>query len=70
MSEIYQKTLSKKLCFKGIGLHSGKTSKISLLPAEENHGIVFEVDVKNNNFKGNFTNVTSAKLCALEITMV
>ena len=65
MNEIYQKTLSKKLSFEGIGLHSGKMSVINLLPAKENHGIVFKrIDLnKNNLIKANFANVSSAKLC-------
>ena len=65
MSEIYQKTLSNKVSFKGIGLHSGKSSKINLLPAKENSGIVFKrIDLKDKNLiKANFANVSSAKLC-------
>ena len=35
MNEIYQKHLSKKVTFKGIGLHSGKAYKIDILPGEE-----------------------------------
>ena len=63
--EIYQKTLSKKIGFKGIGLHSGKNSEINLLPAPANNGIVFKrVDLKSKNIiKANFANVSSAKLC-------
>ena len=65
MFEIYQKTLSKKTTFKGIGLHSGKRSKINLLPAEANTGIIFKrIDLeKNNLIQANFKNVTSARLC-------
>jgi len=65
MFEIYQKTLSKKLSFGGIGLHSGKSSTIKLLPAEVNQGIVFKrVDLRENNLiKANFSNVSSARLC-------
>ena len=65
MLEIYQKTLSKKIGFKGIGLHSGKNSEINLLPAPANSGIVFKrVDLKSKNLiKANFANVSSAKLC-------
>ena len=65
MFEIYQKTLSKKLSFGGIGLHSGKSSTIKLLPAEANQGIVFKrVDLRENNLiKANFSNVSSARLC-------
>ena len=65
MKEIYQKTLSKKVSFKGIGLHSGKCAKVDILPAEANRGIVFKrVDlIKNNLIKANYKNVSSAKLC-------
>ena len=65
MNEIYQKTLSKKAVFKGVGLHSGCISTINVLPAKENEGILFKrVDLKKNNLvKANFNNVTSAKLC-------
>ena len=65
MFDIYQKTLSTNVKFKGIGLHSGKSSKINLLPAKENSGIVFKrIDLKNKNLiKANFANVSSAKLC-------
>ena len=65
MLDIFQKTLSQKVCFKGKGLHSGKNSTIKLFPAKENTGIVFErVDLHEKNLiVANFSNVTSAKLC-------
>ena len=65
VNDIYQKTLSKKAVFKGIGLHSGTISTINVLPAKENEGITFKrVDLEKNNLvKANFNNVTSAKLC-------
>ena len=65
MKDMYQKTLSKQINFKGIGLHSGKESKIKLCAAEEDHGIIFKrVDLnKNNLIKASFTNVSSARLC-------
>ena len=65
MSEIYQKTLSKKVSLKGIGLHSGLNSTVNLIPAKEDEGIIFKrVDLnKNNLIKENFKNVSSAKLC-------
>ena len=65
MRNIYQKTLSKHISFRGIGLHSGKVSKIKLCSAEEDHGIIFKrVDLDNNNLiKANFANVSSARLC-------
>jgi UDP-3-O-[3-hydroxymyristoyl] N-acetylglucosamine deacetylase len=65
MYDIYQKTLSREVKFKGIGLHSGKASSVNVIPAKEDEGIVFKrVDLKKNNeIKANFKNVTSAKLC-------
>ena len=65
MHSIYQKTLSKKVIFKGIGLHSGSASTINITPARENEGIVFKrTDLKKNNLiKANFNNVSSARLC-------
>ena len=65
MQEIYQKTISKPIRFEGIGLHSGKKSKINILPAKEDHGIIFKrIDLKNDNLvTANYENVSSAKLC-------
>ena len=65
MLKIYQTTLSEPVKFKGIGLHSGKNSKIKILPAKENEGIIFKrVDIKKNNIiHANYKKVTSAKLC-------
>ena len=65
MKNGYQKTLSKSVSFKGIGLHSGNNVSINVTPAKGNEGIVFKrVDlVKNNLIKANFANVSSAKLC-------
>ena len=65
MQEQYQKTLSKITQLEGIGLHSGVKSKIKILPAESNTGIIFKrVDVKKNNIiEANYKNVSSAKLC-------
>ena len=37
-----QQTLSRKVSFQGIGLHSGKLSKINIFPAKEDHGITFK----------------------------
>ena len=65
MQEKYQKTLSKIIQLEGIGLHSGVKSKIKILPAASNTGIIFKrVDVKKNNIiEANYKNVFSAKLC-------
>ena len=61
----FQKTLMTPVIFNGIGLHSGKNSKIKILPADENKGIVFKrIDLKNNNIiNANYKSVASAKLC-------
>ena len=60
-----QKTIQKEVSFNGIGLHSGLNTVVKILPASENHGIVFKrTDLdKNNIIKANFENVCSAKLC-------
>ena len=41
MLEINQRTISKPISFKGIGLHNGLKSQIKISPASEDHGIVF-----------------------------
>jgi UDP-3-O-[3-hydroxymyristoyl] N-acetylglucosamine deacetylase len=65
MLDIYQKTISGVINFEGIGLHSGKISKIRVLPGVANQGIVFKrTDLKENNIvEANCKNVSSAKLC-------
>ena len=39
-----QKTLKKEISFSGVGLHSGETVKISLIPRKSNSGITFNID--------------------------
>ena len=65
MSKFFQKTITDPIKFNGIGLHSGKNSKITLLPGKSNQGIVFKrVDLRQNNLiNAKFQNVISAKLC-------
>ncbi len=65
MLEIYQKTITTPIEFEGIGLHSGKKSKITILPSNNDTGIVFKrIDVQQSNLiKANYKNVSSAKLC-------
>ena len=47
MNNIYQTTLSKPIFFKGIGLHTGKSVELTILPTNANTGIVFKrVDLK------------------------
>ena len=65
MSILNQKTISKKLSFRGIGVHSGQKVKIDILPASPNTGIVFKrIDLKKNNIiYPNYSNVTDTTLC-------
>lgn len=65
MEEIFQQTIKESIEFEGIGLHSGKISKVKLIPSNEDQGIIFKrTDLeKNNIIKANFKNVSSAKLC-------
>ena len=42
-----QKTVRRPLAFEGVGLHTGTRSRIRLLPAPPNHGVIFQrVDLK------------------------
>ena len=65
MKNNFQKTIPNPIKFSGVGLHSGKKSKITLLPAEANQGIIFKrIDLSQNNLVvANFNNVVSARLC-------
>ena len=65
MQDVYQNTVTEPIIFSGIGLHSGKISKIKILPAQSDEGIVFKrLDLNENNIiKASYKNVSSAKLC-------
>lgn len=65
MNRIFETTLAKPLFFNGIGLHTGLSSEIKILPCESNSGINFKrIDIKKNNIiNANYKKVTSAKLC-------
>ena len=64
MTLLNQKTIKKPTSFKGIGLHSGQTSNITVSPSAPNTGIVFKrTDLKNNNLiYPSFANVTNTSL--------
>ena len=64
MSNLNQKTVKNLIEFNGIGLHSGKTVKLSIKPAEPNTGIIFKrTDLNlNNTIFPNFKNVSSTSL--------
>ena len=65
MSILTQKTVSKKISFEGIGIHTGLKSKLGILPAEPNTGIVFiRKDMKTNNIiYPLYNNVSDTTLC-------
>jgi UDP-3-O-[3-hydroxymyristoyl] N-acetylglucosamine deacetylase len=60
-----QKTVNKEVIINGIGLHSGKTVSMRVLPALPNSGIQFKrIDIQNNNIIiPSVFNVTNATLC-------
>ncbi|PMQ01848.1 MAG: UDP-3-O-[3-hydroxymyristoyl] N-acetylglucosamine deacetylase [Dictyoglomus sp. NZ13-RE01] len=41
----FQRTIKREITIEGVGLHTGKFSRITLIPSEENKGIIF---IKNN----------------------
>ena len=65
MSILKQKTLKKKICLSGVGLHSGEKVKIKLIPQSPNTGIYFKrTDLKINNIiYPSVFNVSSASYC-------
>ena len=65
MSALNQKTINSPINIDGIGVHSGNSVSIKILPAEANTGIIFKrIDLKNNNIIiPNVFNVSSAKFC-------
>ena len=66
MSILNQKTVNKTITIKGIGLHSGKESKVTIKPAKPNTGIIFKrVDIKNkiNLIFPSFQNIVDTTLC-------
>ena len=64
MTLLNQKTIKKPVTFSGIGLHSGKPSKICVKPSNPDTGIVFKrIDQKDNNLiYPNFMNVSNTAL--------
>ena len=64
MSILTQKTISKKISFQGVGIHSGKKVNLVIFPAAPNSGIVFKrIDLnKNNLIYPNYLNVSDTTL--------
>ena len=65
MSILTQKTISEKISFKGIGIHTGNKVNLSILPALPNTGVIFKrIDLKNKNtIYPNYSNVIDTTLC-------
>jgi len=65
VSILTQKTISKKISFEGIGIHTGKKVKLNILPSSPNSGIIFKrIDLKKNNIiYPNYNNVSDTTLC-------
>ena len=65
MSILTQKTISQKISFNGIGIHTGNKANLNILPAQPNTGIIFKrTDLKKNNIiSANYYNVVDTTLC-------
>ena len=65
MSILTQKTISDKVTFSGVGVHTGKITNLSIYPALPNTGIIFKrIDLnKNNLVYPVYNNVTDTTLC-------
>ncbi len=65
MSLLSQSTLANKVSISGVGIHTGKTVNLNILPSSPNSGIIFKrIDLKFNNIVvPNFENVSEATLC-------
>ena len=65
MSILNQKTINNKITFNGIGLHTGKSVQLNLIPSPPNTGIIFKrIDIKDNNIVlPSFDNVVDTTLC-------
>jgi UDP-3-O-[3-hydroxymyristoyl] N-acetylglucosamine deacetylase len=59
-----QKTIRRPVTVTGIGLHSGQSTRLQILPAETGHGIVFEKIGSRKKFElgAHFKNVVSTSL--------
>ncbi len=64
INNIYQQTISKPISVNGVGLHSGISVSIKLLPANPDYGIKFiRTDVsKNNVIDALWSNVSNTRL--------
>jgi len=65
VSILTQKTISKKISFSGVGIHTGNAVNMNILPASPNTGIVFKrLDIQKNNIVYPlYNNVVDTTLC-------
>ena len=65
MSILTQKTISKKISFSGIGIHTGKKVNMNIVPSSPNTGITFKrLDISGNNLVYPlYNNVVDTTLC-------
>lgn len=66
-SFVMQATLKKMVSFTGVGLHSGASARLDIVPAPTGHGIVFRrTDLHPNvDIAARWDNVTPSPLCTL-----
>lgn len=65
MTQIFQKTVNNEISCNGVGLHSGSTASIKLVPAPCNTGVVFRrTDIANEkgSIEANYQNVSKTNL--------
>ena len=65
MALLSQSTITNKVSFSGVGIHTGVRVNMNILPSSPNSGIIFKrIDLKKNNIViPNFENVCEATLC-------
>ena len=65
MSLLSQSTLANKVSVSGVGIHTGKTVNLNILPSAPNSGIIFKrIDLQKNNLVfANYSNVVDTTLC-------
>lgn len=61
-----QTTIATKAQFRGVGLHSGASVRLAILPAPADHGIVFvRTDLGGATIPARWDHVTPSQLCTL-----
>lgn len=63
-----QKTIARSVTWEGVGVHSGKITKLTAIPAPENHGIIFKrIDVATSKalIPALYDRVVDTKLCTV-----